>query len=290
MLKSATAGCRYFSSFRSRIGAMGIAFVPEKHTALVDTFGRYSKSKSAGLRFYIPIIQSMTIISNEFRNENFTLNTKTKDNAFIDIHLSYQYKIDVENSNKAHYEFSNVINQLTEYMSHLFILEISNKDIDDVFNNKEAMINNIKGKLTSPDSIFYGIVNVPSIYVLNITPDVNIQKSMNEVVQSEKMKQAIKNKAEAHYIEVVKHAEADSERKRLQGVGLSLQRQEIMNGYKNSMQELTTMQIPTELLEFIIRTQELDVKEALSASRNSKIVFWSDKPNKLVEALEVSKN
>ena len=73
----------------------------------------------------------------------------------------------------------------------------------------------------------YGFT-IENTLVTSIDPDKDVKKAMNKIIATEKEKIARKNAADAYYIEQVRTAEADRDRKRLQGEGTSLQRRDII--------------------------------------------------------------
>lgn len=65
-----------------------------------------------------------------------------------------------------------------------------------------------------------------------IDPPERVKGAMNDVYASEREREAARNKADAEYITLIRRAEADKERKRLQGEGISEQRKAILSGQK----------------------------------------------------------
>lgn len=121
---------------------------------------------------------------------------------------------------------------------------------------------------------------IESTLLTTIDPDAEVMKAMNHINASERMKEAAKNEAEADYIKQVRHAEADRDRKRLQGEGISQQRQEIMKGYSTGVSNMSKNfgMNHKQIVEFVLRTQHLDTIENIGKTQNTKVIFLNHTP------------
>lgn len=139
---------------------------------------------------------------------------------------------------------------------------------------------------------------VKSFQITNVSFPRTITDAMSEVVASEQLRKAASNKGEATKIQAVKEAEGEKERKRLQGEGISLERQAIAEGLKQSLEivQKATGGNAKEIMAILNLTQYLDTLKAIGVSQNSKVIFLDSNMNKtsdllqqLVSAGEVSK-
>ena len=103
---------------------------------------------------------------------------------------------------------------------------------------------------------------------------------MNEVNASERLLKATVKKAEASYIEKVKDAEADKQRKILQGEGMAGMKKAIISGNTEGMREMlqeygvTEMNVTAkDLMESIQAWQNIDMLETIGKSDNTKVVY-----------------
>merc|ERR1719198_1091625 len=103
---------------------------------------------------------------------------------------------------------------------------------------------------------------------------------MNEINTNKRLREAAQEKAEADKLLVVKAAEADSESKYLQGVGISRQRQAIIEGLKDSVVNFTAGVgdvSPKDVLQLMLLTQYFDMlKDVGQSSKN--VVFIPHAP------------
>jgi len=111
--------------------------------------------------------------------------------------------------------------------------------------------------------------------ILDISPDKKVQNAMNAVISSSRLLEAAKNEGEAEKIKLVKAAEADAERRVLQGKGTAGQRMEIMRGYEEGVDEMAkNLGLSAhDVLKFLTRIQELDTFERIGMTNNTKTVF-----------------
>ena len=56
---------------------MFLKFIPTATTAIRTTFSKFDKTLGPGLRFYIPIIQKVHIVSNRLQQDKFRFQVKT---------------------------------------------------------------------------------------------------------------------------------------------------------------------------------------------------------------------
>lgn len=252
---------------------MFIRFIPSATTGIVQTFGRFSRTMSPGLNFYIPIIQKISIVSNRLTEKRYDFEVKTKDNTFAILKVAVQFQIKPENSGTAFFSLDNPDGQIESFVEDILRSEVPKLKLDEVFEAKdqlcEAVATNVSSKMTQ---FGYDIVRT---LVTEIEPDSEVKKQMNEINASERRKVVAKNNADADYIKKIREAEADAERKRLQGVGISNQRLAILNGYKTSISDLSkNLGIkPEQLIDFVLTTQRFDTLEAMAKSSNTKTIF-----------------
>lgn len=267
----------------------GLAIVHTATTGVVQTFGRVTRQMTPGLNFYIPIVQTVKLVSNRLRNQNFKFEIKTKDNVFATMGLSIQHKVDDEKSSLSVFSLDNPEEQIDAYIENLIRSTASKMTIDELFESQNDLCHTVSDKLSDKMSSFgYRIENV---LVTGIDPDKSVKEAMNRINASKRLFEAAKNEADAKFIAAVREAEGDRDRKRLQGEGISEQRRAIVNGFRDSIKDMSnTLGVSHDrIIDFVIKTQQLDTLEQIGRSPNTKTVFipYDDhnhtKPSRLVE-------
>ncbi len=256
-----------------------LRFVQTSTTGIKTTFGKFTKTCQPGLHVYVPFIQQIHIVPNRTVQETFNLQVKTKDNVFATLSIAVQYKISPEHSDKAYFSLQNPTSQIDSYVENSVRSKVQQMTIDEVFGSSDAICTDVLDKLyTKMNEYGYTIVNT---LVTDINPSKDVKESMNRIVATERLKYAAENEAEANYIRDIRQAEADKERKRLQGEGIAAQRSAILKGYREGVSNLSSdLRIsPHEVLEFVKMTQHLDTLESIGKSKNTKTIFVNQHPD-----------
>ncbi|NQY22077.1 MAG: SPFH domain-containing protein [Campylobacteraceae bacterium] len=260
-----------------RILSLDSAFqVSQQTVSLIERFGKFIKISNAGINFKIPFIdQIVTTQSLRIQQLDVRVSTKTKDNVFVDIVVSAQYKIlnDKSQIYKSYYELEDVQSQINSYLFDVVRAEVPKMKLDEVFEKKDEIANAIKNELSEAiDGFGYEIVKT---LVTDIDVDKRIVQAMNEIVASEREKFAAIEKAEAAKILMVKKAEAESESKKLQGEGIANQRIAIINGFKESIDKMNEINgiESNEILNLILITQYFDTLKDVASSESNTIML-----------------
>lgn len=253
---------------------MFFKFIQTSCTGVVQTFGKYTGTVGPGLRLFFPFIQTITPVSNRLKQETFQFEAKTKDNVFTQLGIAIQYRIKPSDTDKAYFSLANPVDQIDSYVENVIRSKVPSLRLDELFESQDSICQSVSEKL-SKNMSEHGFT-IENTLVTAIDPDLEVKRSMNAINASERMKEAVRNKAEAHYIEELKQAEADRDRKRLQGEGISQQRLAIMEGYEKGIHGMSERMglDPREIVKFVEKVQELDTMETIGRSNNSKILFF----------------
>lgn len=262
-----------------RILSLDTAFQVSQNTVkIVERFGRFTKIGSAGINFKIPLIDQIVITQSlRIQQLDVKVSTKTKDNVFVDIVVSAQYRIEDNKDKiyKSYYELEDVEGQINSYLFDVVRAEIPKMKLDEVFEKKDEIAIAIKKELSEAIGGFgYEIIKT---LVTDIDVDARIVQAMNEIVASEREKLAAVEKAEAAKILMVKEAEAQAESKKLQGEGIANQRKAIVSGFKESIEDMKQVgDIETsEVLNLVLITQYFDTLKEVAQSDSNTIMLPS---------------
>ena len=270
----------------------GIIFINTATTGIRERFGRFVNLAKPGFNIYIPFIEKITPVCNRLKQDNFKFEVKTKDNVFTRLNIAVQYKIEDQNSESAFYSLQNPKQQINSYIENVVRAQVPKMNLDDLFESQDTISQSVSNRLAK-NMKRYGYT-IESTLVKEIEPNSEVKEAMNRINASERLKHAMKNEADAYYIKNIRQAEADRDRKKLQGEGISLQRLAIMNGYQESVENMSKSfgLSPKDIVDFVIKTQHLDTMEIIGKSQNAKTIFYSHDPdnfnlrNKLIEAKE----
>jgi regulator of protease activity HflC (stomatin/prohibitin superfamily) len=256
-----------------------LKFVPTATTGIVQSFGRFTGVATAGLNFYIPVVQRISLVDNRLQQEAFSFEVKTSDDVFTTVEIKVQYRIRPENSERAFFSLEKPKQQIDAYIENVVRAKAPSMTLNMLYQEQNAICESVSEKLSGcMEQYGYTIENT---LITSIDPAPKVKAAMNAIYESERLKVAAKNEADAHYIKEVRQAEADKERKRLQGEGISEQRQAIIAGYEHGVNGMaSSLGISSAaVVDFVLKTQHLDTMEAIGRSPNTKTIFLSHQPS-----------
>lgn len=258
--------------------------IPTSSTGIYTRFGKFKKIVEPGLTFKVPFVDQIHIVSNKLEQHDFEFKVPVKDGT-VNVAIAVKYQINQELSDKAFYKMKNPYDQLRSLVESVIRNEMPTKTVNDVLISQEYIATTVSNKLKK--EFLENGFELKDTLITNIQLPKEIEDARNKVTAAEKLREAAVNESEANYITVVRQAEADKERKRLQGEGISAQRLAILSGYEDSIQKMQEQfdLTPEQLVNFVITTQHLDTLEAIGKSTNCKVIFLNHEPNARLSAI-----
>ena len=258
-------------------------FIIEQQTcAIIERFGKFKRLAHPGLNFKIPLIENMrTKISLRIHQLDVDVETKTKDNVFLRVVIAVQYKVLESKIYEAYYTLQDPVEQIKAFVFDLVRAQVPLMELDDVFSRKDDIADAVKNELKNPMSDFgYEIIKA---LVTDIDPDANVKAAMNEINTAQRLRVAAAEKGEAEKILKVKHAEAEAEASILHGKGVAGQRQAIIEGLSQSVDEFVkqTGSEPSNVMDMVLLIQYIDTLKDIGASSKSNVVFVPHSPGNL---------
>ncbi|WP_196885678.1 SPFH domain-containing protein [Aureivirga sp. CE67] len=257
----------------------GLFMVKQQTTAVIERFGRFRSIRQAGLQFKIPFIDRIAgRVSLKIQQLDVMVETKTKDNVFVQLKISVQFKISQEKVYDAFYKLQNPHDQITAYIFDVVRAEVPKMILDDVFEKKDDIAIAIERELKEA-MLNYGY-NIVKALVTDIDPDSQVKNAMNRINAAEREKVAAQFEGDAQRIRIVERAKAEAESKRLQGQGIADQRREIARGLEESVDTLNRAGINSqEASSLIVITQHYDTLQAIGQDTNSNLILLPNTPN-----------
>ncbi|MGA9271765.1 MAG: SPFH domain-containing protein [Lutimonas sp.] len=257
----------------------GLFIVKQQSAFIIERFGKFNSIRFAGLQFKIPIVDRIAArLSLRIQQLDVVVETKTKDDVFVNMKISVQYQILREKVYDAFYKLQNPHEQLTAYIFDLVRAEIPKMLLDDVFEKKDDIAFAVKRDLKEA-MLGYGYDIVKAL-VTDIDPDHSVKQAMNRINAAEREKIAAQHEGDAQRILIVERARAEAESKRLQGRGIADQRREIAKGLEESVDTLNKAGInPQEASALIVITQHYDTLQSIGADSSSNLILLPNNPN-----------
>ena len=252
--------------------------VKQQSAAVVERFGKFVSIRQSGLQIKIPIIDSVAgRLSLRIQQLDVVVETKTKDDVFVKLKVSVQFKVIKEKVYDAFYKLDNPADQITSFIFDVVRAEVPKLILDDVFIKKDDVAIAVKSEIQEAMTE-YGFQIIKTL-VTDIDPDAQVKESMNRINASEREKVAAQFEGEAQKILIVERAKAEAESKRLQGQGIADQRREIARGLEDSVKVLNGVDINSqEASALIVVTQHYDTLQSVGSSSNSNLILMPNSP------------
>ncbi len=257
----------------------GLFVVNQQTTAFVDRFGKFTSIRQSGLQFKIPLVDKISgRVSLKIQQLDVIVETKTKDDVFVQLKISVQFQILREKVYDAFYKLQNPHDQITAYIFDTVRAEVPKMKLDDVFEKKDDIAQAIQRELKE-SMLAYGYDIVKAL-VTDIDPDAQVKEAMNRINAAEREKLAAQFEGDAQRILIVERAKAEAESKRLQGMGIADQRREIARGLEESVDVLNKAGINSqEASALIVITQHYDTLQSIGSDTNSNLILLPNNPN-----------
>jgi len=252
--------------------------VKQQSAAVVERFGKFVSIRHSGLQIKIPIIDRVAgRLSLRIQQLDVVVETKTKDDVFVKIKVSVQYKVIKDKVYDAFYKLDYPQDQITSYVFDVVRAEVPKMILDDVFEKKDDIAVAVKSELNDAMQN-YGFDIIKTL-VTDIDPDAQVKESMNRINASEREKVAAQFEGDAQRILIVERAKAEAESKRLQGQGIADQRREIARGLEDSVKVLNGVDINSqEASALIVVTQHYDTLQSVGSESNSNLILMPNSP------------
>ena len=252
--------------------------VKQQSAAVIERFGKFVSVRHSGLQLKIPVIDRVAgRLSLRIQQLDVVIETKTKDDVFVKVKVSVQYKVIKDKVYDAFYKLDFPEDQITSYVFDVVRAEVPKMILDDVFEKKDDIAIAVKAELNDA-MLDYGFDIIKTL-VTDIDPDQQVKESMNRINASEREKMAAQFEGDAQRILIVERAKAEAESKRLQGQGIADQRREIARGLEDSVKVLNNVDINSqEASALIVVTQHYDTLQSVGSASNSNLILMPNSP------------
>jgi regulator of protease activity HflC (stomatin/prohibitin superfamily) len=264
--------------------------IVEQNTVLVIEFlGKYSRMMNAGFNLKIPILER---VANKvsLRQQNFAIDGRypSADKVIVDVSTNLIYVVDAtdEGIKKYTYVVENRNQSIGAIVENSLRTYVAKETHEGILEKKEELALHIQNDLAKQFQEWG--MDIKSFQITNVNFPLTITNAMSEVVASLQLRKAAENKGEATKIQAIKEAEAEKERKRLQGEGVAQEREAIAKGLENSILTLQkiTSQNPKEIMAILSLTQYLDTLKSVGVSNNTKVIFMDTSVGKTNELMK----
>ena len=252
--------------------------VKQQTAVIIERFGKFLSIRQSGLHFKIPFVDRIAgRMSLKIQQLDVLIETKTKDDVFVKLKVSVQFKVIKLKVYDAFYKLDFPHDQITSYVFDVVRAEVPKMKLDGVFVKKDDIAIAVKTELNEA-MMDYGYDIIKTL-VTDIDPDSQVKQAMNRINASEREKIAAQFEGDAARILIVEKAKAEAESKRLQGQGIADQRREIARGLEESVEVLNKVGINSqEASALIVVTQHYDTLQSIGQQTNSNLILLPNSP------------
>jgi regulator of protease activity HflC (stomatin/prohibitin superfamily) len=246
---------------------------------VVERFGKFNRIVQPGLHTLVPFAESVYFVDLQVKQAQFQVETKTKDNVFVQIPVSVQYQILPDKIFDAFYKLSSPQKQIESFVFNSILGHVPKLTLDETFDQQSGISVAVKAEL---DAIMTGYgFNISTALVTDIIPDSKVKDAMNDINAAQRAQVAAQARGEADKILKVKQAEAEAESKALQGKGIAAERQAIIEGLRASIEnfrESVPGATPEDVMALVLLTQYFDTLKDIGTKVGNNTIFLPNNP------------
>eukprot|EP00850_Spirogloea_muscicola_P004196 SM000018S03561 [mRNA] locus=s18:47902:54017:+ [translate_table: standard] len=260
--------------------------VEQSTVGFVERFGRYSHVAQPGCHCLCwPCGVSLAgLLSMRIQQLDVRCETKTKDNVFVNVVASVQYRVIRDNEVDAYYKLTSPKEQIQAYVFDVVRASVPKMNLDAVFESKNDIAKVVEDELEKAMAT-YGYEIVQTL-IVDIEPDQTVKRAMNEINAAVRLRAAATEKGEAEKVLQVKRAEAEAEAKYLSGLGIARQRQAIVDGLRESVLAFSGNVPgtgPRDVMEMVLMTQYFDTMKDIGSHSKNSTLFLPHGPANVAE-------
>jgi regulator of protease activity HflC (stomatin/prohibitin superfamily) len=246
---------------------------------VVERFGKFNRIVRPGLHVLVPFAESVYFVDLQVKQAQFSVETKTRDNVFVQIPVSVQYVVLDDRIYDAFYKLSAPQKQIESFVFNSILGHVPKLTLDETFEQQSGISVAVKVEL---DSIMSGFgFNIMTALVTDIIPDVKVKAAMNDINAAQRAQVAAQARGEADKILKVKQAEAEAESKALQGKGIAAERQAIIDGLSLSIEHFQGA-VPgatsEDVMALVLLTQYFDTLRDIGTRGGTNTLFVPNNP------------
>jgi regulator of protease activity HflC (stomatin/prohibitin superfamily) len=211
---------------------------------------------------------------------NAQIETKTRDNVFVQLKLAVQYKVGASEQQvqDAFYKLDDPEVQMQAYAFDVVRSHIPSMDLDEAYADADTIAKHIQDTLHAQMAT-YGYEIVKAL-VTNIEPDARVKDAMNNINASQRNQVAAAAQGDAQKTLAVKKAEGEKETMRLQGEGVAAERKAIAEGLHESLEIIAQHGLdPKEAMALVALTQYTDMIRALGEGSKTNTILLPHSPS-----------
>ena len=250
-----------------------VVVVNQGTIAIITMFGKYQRIMLPGLRFKIPLVESIfrrVSIQNQSIELEFQAVTIDQANVYFKSMLLYSVQnAEEETIKKVAFKFisnKDLMQALVRTVEGSIRAYVATKRQAEVLTARREIVDFVKEQIDN--SLEEWGYHLQDLQINDITFDQVVMESMSKVVASNNLKAAAENEGQALLITKTKAAEAEGnsikisaqaekEAAQLRGQGVALFRQEVAKGMTEAAEEMKQANLDTNVILFSMWTEAI---------------------------------
>lgn len=249
--------------------------VSTSEVGIVESMGKFDRLEEPGCHCVNPCTEALAgRLSLRVQFVEARVDTKTFDNALVVVKASVHYKVLANHAQDAFYKFSNPADQIRSFASNVIRGQVPKHTMDEIFTIRDEMQKTLKEELEEQLAT-YGF-EIDATLITDIDPSVEVKQAMSQIRTNACLRLAAGFEAEVDKIRIVKAAEAESEAKRLSGVGLAEQRKAAILGLRSSVSNFSGAvkdMRSKDIMALLMMNQYFDALKDIAQQGKGSVIF-----------------
>lgn len=247
---------------------LGVKIVPQSKVYVIETFGRYTQTLTAGLNFIIPLYNRVAARVDvlERQLDPQQISVITKDN--VEIQLTTAVFFRVVDAAKSVYRITDINQAVRTTVTSIVRSTCGQMEFDDVQAKREVINESIKTSLTEACSV-WGI-EITRTEVLDVMVDAATRSAMQQQLNAERERRAAVTRAEGDRQAQQLKADAELYTAQKQAEGRRVLAE--ADAFATSIVAKAIQQNGQPAIDFEILKRQVEAIAQLAASPNSKLI------------------
>lgn len=228
-----------------------------------------------GFQCLMPGSSLVAKLSMRLQEMQCSVESKTKDNVFVDIKLVIQFQVIPSKAELVHYRISNTRKMIEDYVMNSIRAKIPLYKLEALYVERGTISQQLKDEV---DGVMEGYgIDIMSALLEDINPPRDISDAMDKIQKVQRLRVAAVDAAETKKLTRVRAAEAACTARRLAGEGLAQQRKAIVAGLMTSVKEVQT-DVPgltgNDAANMLMMNQYYDTLRAIAERSQQTTLVW----------------
>jgi regulator of protease activity HflC (stomatin/prohibitin superfamily) len=263
----------------------GIRVVQQQNVAIVERFGEYSRSLTAGLNWVFPMVDKIVEVVNlriqEIKSE---VQVKTIDNMFVELPVNIMVVPEANRAADSFYKLQDPNRQIKSWVLNAVRSTASEMKFEDLFTDRAHIVTQIKKELDEKLKSYGYHVEDVLVDQPSVTDDV--KHAFNRVLAAKREAESAMQEGEAAKIKAVALANAEAESQRIRSQGMADARAILAKGLNDSVQEFKNSDISAEhVMSVLVELNRLDVLRDVGQKGNTILMNLGDSKEAKLDAL-----